>query len=63
MVTVQISYAAPHHLVADGPVLGLRPTRAGDAWHARQAAGGGQGAATGEPRPVLIGMPAVPVRG
>jgi tRNA-2-methylthio-N6-dimethylallyladenosine synthase len=36
MVTVQISYAAPHHLVADGPALGLRPTRAGDAWQVRQ---------------------------
>ncbi|HKA67696.1 MAG TPA: tRNA (N6-isopentenyl adenosine(37)-C2)-methylthiotransferase MiaB [Actinomycetes bacterium] len=57
MVTVEISYAAPHHLVAEGPVLGRRPTGAGDAWQARQAAG------TGDPRPVLIGMPAVPVRG
>lgn len=37
VVTVEVSYAAPHHLVADGGVLGLRRTRAGDAWAARQA--------------------------
>jgi tRNA-2-methylthio-N6-dimethylallyladenosine synthase len=35
MVTVEITYAAPHHLVADGPVLDVRRTRAGDAWEAR----------------------------
>ena len=34
MVTVEITYAAPHHLVADGPVLAVRRTRAGDAWEA-----------------------------
>ncbi|WP_189244858.1 tRNA (N6-isopentenyl adenosine(37)-C2)-methylthiotransferase MiaB [Streptosporangium pseudovulgare] len=53
MVAVEITYAAPHHLVADGPMLGLRRTRAGDAWEARQTApavsGGG----------VLLGMPAI----
>ncbi|RYP86902.1 tRNA (N6-isopentenyl adenosine(37)-C2)-methylthiotransferase MiaB [Nocardioides guangzhouensis] len=38
MVTVEITYAAPHHLVADGPVLSVRRTRAGDAWEARTAA-------------------------
>ncbi len=36
LVTVAISYAAPHHLVADGPVLAVRRTRAGDAWEARE---------------------------
>jgi tRNA-2-methylthio-N6-dimethylallyladenosine synthase len=35
MVTVTLTYAAPHHLVADGPVLGVRRTRSGDAWEAR----------------------------
>ena len=34
VVTVEVTYAAPHHLVADGGV-GLRRTRAGDAWEAR----------------------------
>ncbi|MFN8196438.1 MAG: tRNA (N6-isopentenyl adenosine(37)-C2)-methylthiotransferase MiaB [Nocardioidaceae bacterium] len=38
MVTVEVTYAAPHHLVADGPVLDVRRTRAGDAWEARSAA-------------------------
>ena len=37
MVSVEATYAAPHHLVADGPVLALRRTRAGDAWEARTA--------------------------
>ncbi|MBF4161664.1 tRNA (N6-isopentenyl adenosine(37)-C2)-methylthiotransferase MiaB [Nocardioides acrostichi] len=36
MVTVEITYAAPHHLVADR-MIGLRRTRSGDAWEARVA--------------------------
>ncbi|ADG87848.1 tRNA-2-methylthio-N(6)-dimethylallyladenosine synthase [Thermobispora bispora] len=35
MVTAEVTYAAPHHLVAD-KVLAVRRTRAGDAWEARQ---------------------------
>jgi len=35
MVTTVITYAAPHHLVADGPVVAVRRTRAGDAWEQR----------------------------
>ncbi|CAA9399631.1 MAG: tRNA-i(6)A37 methylthiotransferase, partial [uncultured Nocardioides sp.] len=38
MVTVEVTYAAPHHLVADGPVRAVRRTRAGDAWERRTAA-------------------------
>jgi tRNA-2-methylthio-N6-dimethylallyladenosine synthase len=38
MVTVEITRAAPHHLVADGGVLAVRRTRSGDAWQARTAA-------------------------
>ncbi len=38
VVTVEITHAAPHHLIADGPLLGLRRTRSGDAWEARNAA-------------------------
>jgi tRNA-2-methylthio-N6-dimethylallyladenosine synthase len=34
---VEITHAAPHHLVADGPVLAHRRTRSGDAWEARTA--------------------------
>jgi tRNA-2-methylthio-N6-dimethylallyladenosine synthase len=37
-VDVRVTYAAPHHLVADGPVLGFRRTRSGDAWSNRTAA-------------------------
>jgi tRNA-2-methylthio-N6-dimethylallyladenosine synthase len=35
MVEVTVTYAAPHHLVADGPVVSVRRTRAGDAWERR----------------------------
>jgi tRNA-2-methylthio-N6-dimethylallyladenosine synthase len=51
VATVAVTYAAPHHLVCDGPVLALRRTRAGDAWEART-----RGPAGG----VLLGMPAMP---
>ncbi|WP_433183797.1 tRNA (N6-isopentenyl adenosine(37)-C2)-methylthiotransferase MiaB [Actinoallomurus sp. CA-150999] len=49
MVTVDVTYAAPHHLVADGPVHGVRRTRAGDAWERRTAA----------PKGVPLGMPGI----
>ncbi len=54
VVTVEVTYAAPHHLVADGPLLGLRRTRSGDAWDARQGR-------PGAPAGVGLGMPAVGV--
>ncbi|MEU8268160.1 tRNA (N6-isopentenyl adenosine(37)-C2)-methylthiotransferase MiaB [Sphaerisporangium sp. NPDC049002] len=61
MVTVEVTYAAPHHLVADGPALALRRTRAGDAWEARESAACGTGAGTGSGTPgaVSLGMPAM----
>jgi tRNA-2-methylthio-N6-dimethylallyladenosine synthase len=34
VVTVEVTYGAPHHLVADGPPLAHRRTRAGDAHEA-----------------------------
>ena len=37
MVEVEVTYGAPHHLVADGPVRSVRRTRAGDVWEARTA--------------------------
>ncbi|ABL83345.1 MULTISPECIES: tRNA (N6-isopentenyl adenosine(37)-C2)-methylthiotransferase MiaB [unclassified Nocardioides] len=52
LATVEVTYAAPHHLVADGPVVDVRRTRSGDAWAARNAA----------PAPssgVTLGMPTV----
>ena len=62
MVTVEVTYAAPHHLVADGPALALRRTRAGDAWEARESAacgagGGGVPGGSGGPGAVSLGMP------
>ena len=54
MVTVEVTHAAPHHLIADGPVQSLRRTRAGDAWERR----------TTEPEPskgVGLGMPQIGV--
>ncbi|MFI6477279.1 tRNA (N6-isopentenyl adenosine(37)-C2)-methylthiotransferase MiaB [Nonomuraea sp. NPDC050663] len=53
MVTVEVTYAAPHHLVADGRTPVVRRTRAGDAWQARQGA-----AATAAPG-VMLGMPSI----
>ena len=59
MVTAEVTYAAPHHLVSDVAATALRRTRAGDAWQARQSddgeavpASAGTGAAQ-----VLLGLP------
>jgi tRNA-2-methylthio-N6-dimethylallyladenosine synthase len=47
-----VTYAAPHHLMADAGLQQLRRTRGGDAWEARQGSGG--------TRPtVVLGMPTV----
>jgi tRNA-2-methylthio-N6-dimethylallyladenosine synthase len=37
VVEVEVTHAAPHHLVADGPVRSVRRTRSGDVWEARQS--------------------------
>jgi len=61
MVTAEITYAAPHHLVADGPLIEVRRTRSGDAWAARtgsRAAAASDGSAAAPSR-VLLGMPRV----
>jgi tRNA-2-methylthio-N6-dimethylallyladenosine synthase len=55
VVTTVVTGAAPHYLLADAPPVGVRHTRGGDAWQARQASGSPAPAA---PEPVLIGMPA-----
>jgi tRNA-2-methylthio-N6-dimethylallyladenosine synthase len=52
VTTVEVTYAAPHHLVADGAFGGVRRTRAGDAWEARR---GGTPVRPGVP----LGMPTV----
>src|SRR3954449_4335426 len=53
VVTVEITYAAPHHLLAEGAVLDVRRTRAGDAWEKRNAA-----EAAG-PAGVMLGLPKI----
>jgi tRNA-2-methylthio-N6-dimethylallyladenosine synthase len=55
LVTVEITRAAPHHLVADGPVLALRRTRSGDAWEARRSSPEQSGVSLGMPS---VGVPA-----
>lgn len=66
-VTVVVTGAAAHHLVADprSPQdYALRRSRAGDAWDRRQAESCGVPAAPGAagPGPVSLGMPGLPVR-
>ncbi len=51
LVEVEITYAAPHHLVSDAPVRSVRRTRSGDAWEARTA--------SPPPSGVLLGLPGV----
>lgn len=46
---VEITYAAPHHLVADAPLRNLRRTRGGDAWQAANQPGS-SGVGLGMPR-------------
>jgi tRNA-2-methylthio-N6-dimethylallyladenosine synthase len=61
VATVEVTYAAPHHLGADGQLLGVRRTRAGDAWERRQSddgCGTGSGAPAGAG--VALGLPTVP---
>ena len=55
VATVEVTHAAPHHLVADGAFGGVRRTRAGDAWAARR---GADGTAPVQPG-VLLGMPTI----
>jgi tRNA-2-methylthio-N6-dimethylallyladenosine synthase len=52
MVEVVVTYGAPHHLVADGPVRSVRRTRAGDAWENRTSP---------PPTGVSLGLPTVGV--
>ncbi|MGX5694980.1 tRNA (N6-isopentenyl adenosine(37)-C2)-methylthiotransferase MiaB [Agromyces soli] len=67
VVTVEITQAAPFHLIADstdGAPLRVRRTRAGDAWDRAQAESCGvpsDGAAGGAPGPVSLGLPTIRV--
>jgi tRNA-2-methylthio-N6-dimethylallyladenosine synthase len=50
VVEVTVTYAAPHHLNSDRPLVSHRRTRAGDAW-ATGSVGRGPG--------VMVGMPTI----
>ncbi|HEY5822424.1 MAG TPA: tRNA (N6-isopentenyl adenosine(37)-C2)-methylthiotransferase MiaB [Propionibacteriaceae bacterium] len=50
LATTTITYAAPHHLNADGGITGLRRTRGGDIWQARREGGAAKPA-------VSLGLP------
>lgn len=52
MVTVEVTHAAPHHLIADSGVRALRRTPSGDVWAARN------GQEQQQPG-VMLGMPTV----
>jgi tRNA-2-methylthio-N6-dimethylallyladenosine synthase len=54
LVVLEVSQAAPHHLVAARPPLTIRPTRAGDAWEQRRAS-------ELAPARVGLGMPTIGV--
>ncbi|GAC1327440.1 MAG: tRNA (N6-isopentenyl adenosine(37)-C2)-methylthiotransferase MiaB [Mycobacteriales bacterium] len=61
VVEAVVTYAAPHHLVADGPLRSVRRTRGGDAWAARQDGPGSAPSATlpTTASATLLGMPRV----
>jgi tRNA-2-methylthio-N6-dimethylallyladenosine synthase len=63
LVSVEVTYGAPHHLVADaalsaGPYR-VRRTRAGDAWQQRQDSPEPTSAPSAGARPVALGLPSV----
>ncbi len=55
VVTTEVTYAAPHHLVADGEPVDVRRTRSGDAWQARTEGPVSPGVTLGMP---TVGRPA-----
>jgi tRNA-2-methylthio-N6-dimethylallyladenosine synthase len=60
MVTVTVTRAAPHYLVADGAPLAVRRTRAGDAWETRQTLNDAErDGGDSHRQPVTLGMPAL----
>jgi tRNA-2-methylthio-N6-dimethylallyladenosine synthase len=68
LVTVEVTYGAPHHLVADSGIAGgayaVRRSRGGDAWAAMQASGHTKPAVSlgvptvGATKPVAVRTPA-----
>ncbi|MFY9262470.1 MAG: tRNA (N6-isopentenyl adenosine(37)-C2)-methylthiotransferase MiaB [Actinomycetaceae bacterium] len=66
MIRVQITYAAPHHLVADsglnGGLFEVRRTRAGDAWERQQRRKEELILEASGKSPVKLGMPSIGLR-
>ncbi len=52
VVETVITYAAPHHLIADGPLVAHRRTHAGDVWAQRHGT-----VESTPPAPVSLGLP------
>jgi tRNA-2-methylthio-N6-dimethylallyladenosine synthase len=59
VVQVHVTYAAPHHLIADGSPVSHRRTRGGDAWEALQDKGSGDMPSASAA--VALGMPGIGV--
>jgi tRNA-2-methylthio-N6-dimethylallyladenosine synthase len=60
VATVTVTYAAPHHLVADGAAVAVRRTAAGDAWERRRDSEGDACAAPAAASgPVGLGLPTI----
>jgi tRNA-2-methylthio-N6-dimethylallyladenosine synthase len=57
VVTVTVTRGAPHYLLSDAAPLGVRRTRAGDAWQAAATAP----AATTPPAPAVAASPGAPI--
>ncbi len=61
LATVEVSYGAPHHLVADAALAGgtyaVRRTRAGDAWEQRRAERVTPETSQPDSAPVALGLP------
>jgi tRNA-2-methylthio-N6-dimethylallyladenosine synthase len=57
IVTTCVTRGAPHYLVADGAPIGVRRTKAGDAWEARKQAPARESTPSAGNQ-VLLGMPA-----
>lgn len=58
-VTVEVTYAAPHHLNADSEVYELRRTRAGDAWDRRQEESCGTSPSSSSNGSISLGLPTI----
>jgi tRNA-2-methylthio-N6-dimethylallyladenosine synthase len=65
MARVEVTYGAPHYLVADGAVPQIRRTRAGDAWQRQAEAATARAAspvAAAAPAAVSLGIPTLRTR-